>query len=143
MRMLAALAAAFVTLTGSAALAAAPQADGCTPASKPSVETRFDRHRLVHLKVSNPCRDRVVFVSWFLQGEATESDFDALVVDPGVQFDWKQRDLEHIAAASGLGLSGDQAVSGTDVVDYCWDTDGSIYRVTGAAVRAGDACPGG
>ena len=148
MRTLAALAAACLTLTGSSALADAPRApvrggDTCTQGSPPDVIVRFHHHRVVRFKVSNPCRDRVVWVSWFLEDEYTESDWDGIAVYPGVHFDWDARELDRVSAASGLGLSGDLYASGTDVVDYCWDTDGMIFRVTAAGVSQGDACPSG
>ena len=146
MRMLAAITAGLLAVGAPAALADTPttraaRGEACTPSSPPAVKIRFHHHRVVRLKVSNPCRDRVVFVSWFLEDEYTESDFDGLVVYPGVHFDWSARDLDRISAASGLGLSGDLHASSSDVLDYCWDTDGTIYRVTPAGVSVGEACP--
>jgi len=145
-KTLAALAAGCLTLTGSAALADAPRTqpqagEACTDNSPPPVKIRFQNHRVVRLKVSNPCRDRVVFVSWFLEQEHSESDFDGLVVFPGIHFDWSKRDLDRVSAASGLGLSGDLYAAGFDVTDYCWDTDGTIFRVTADGVSAGEGCP--
>jgi hypothetical protein len=71
--MLAALAAGFLTVSAPTALAVTPTpntpakgGEACTPGSPPPVKIRFHHHRLVGLNVVNPCRDRVVFVSWFL-----------------------------------------------------------------------------
>lgn len=147
MRIVAAVAVGALILCGPAAVAdATPEGRGaepCVQGSPPPVKARFRDHRLVELRVANPCPDRVVFVSWFLEDEYTESDFDGLVVYPGVRLDWDAQDLKRISSAVRLGLGGDLVVSGTDVIDYCWDTDGSIYQVTTSGVGPGDSCPGG
>ena len=142
MRMLAALAVACLTLTGPVALGAetAPR-EPCT-SRNPLVVVRIQDHRLVRLRVSNPCPNRVVWVSWWASGDVSESDFDALAVDPSVQFDWSAGDLDRLHDSVGLPLAADEYVAGTDRVDYCWDTGGSVFEVTGSGVRPGDACPG-
>jgi hypothetical protein len=39
-------------------------------------------------------------------------------------------------------LAADEYVTGTDRVDYCWDTGGAVFEVTASGVSPGDACPG-
>jgi hypothetical protein len=139
-RTLAAFAAACLTLPGPIAMAAEPGSrNPCV--SPPSTVVRIRDRRLVRLRVSNPCPSRVVWVSWSPSDEASESDFDALVVDPGVQFDWAADDLDRLHNSVGLPLAADEYVAGTDRVDYCWDTGGSVFEVTASGVGPGDACP--
>jgi len=63
-------------------------------------------------------------------------------MDPGVQFDWTADDLDRLHDSVGLPLAADEYVAGTDRVDYCMDTDGSVFEVTASGVRSGNACPG-
>jgi hypothetical protein len=139
-RMLAALAAACLTLSGPVAVAAEPGSQNPCTSRNPLLVVRIREHRLVRLRVSNPCPNRVVWVSWWPSGDVSESDFDALAVDPGVQFDWGADDLDRLHDSVGLPIAADEYVAGTDRVDYCWDTDGTIYRVTAAGVSRGEAC---
>jgi hypothetical protein len=142
-RTLAALAVACLTLSGPVAVAAEPGSRNPCTTRDALVVVRIQDHRLVRLRVSNPCPDRVVWVSWAASGDVSESDFDALAVDPEVQFDWGADDLDRLHVSVGLPLAADEYVAGTDRVDYCWDTDGTIHRVTAAGVSRGDACPSG
>jgi hypothetical protein len=142
-RTLAALAVACLTLSSPVAVAAEPGSRNPCTSSNPLVVVGIQDHRIVRLRVSNPCPDRVVWVSWWPSGDVSESDFDALAVDPGVQFDWGADDLDRLYDSVGLSLAADEYVAGTDVIDYCWDTDGTIYRVTAAGVSRGEACPSG
>lgn len=142
MRTLAALAAACLTLTGPVAVAAEQGPQNPCTSRDPLVVVRIRDRRLVRLRVSNPCPSRVVWVSWSPSDEVSESDFDVLVVDPGVQFDWAADDLDRLHDSVGLPLAADEYVAGTDRVDYCWDTGGSVFEVTASGVGPGDACPG-
>lgn len=142
MRTLAALAAACLTLTGPVAVAAERGSRNPCTSSDPSVVVQIRDRRLVRLRVSNPCPDRVVWVSWSPWDEVSESDFDVLVVDPGVQFDWGADHLDRLHDAVGLPLAADDYVAGIDRVGYCWDTGGSVFEVTPSGVGPGDACPG-
>jgi hypothetical protein len=145
-KTLAALAAACLTFTGSAALADEPgprsRAEESCASSPPLVEAQLDGHRLVRLKASNLCRDRVVWVSWSLDEEVSESDFDILVVHPGVRFDWDEGELDRLSATIGLPIGADSYTAGTDVLPYCFDTDGAVFEVTTAGAGPGDSCPG-
>jgi len=144
-KTLAALAATCMTLTGSAAWADSP---GCrsTPSEacsspQPLVQARVQRHQLVRLKASNPCRDQAVWISWSLDDEASESDPDVLVVYPGAHFDWDAADLHRLSATIGLPTGADSYTAGTDVLHYCFDTEGDVFQVTTAGAGPGNSCP--
>lgn len=66
------------------------------------MHARIERHRLVRLEATNPCRDRVVWIFWFRNDEASESDFDVLVLYPETHLDWSASDLDRLSLTIGL-----------------------------------------
>jgi hypothetical protein len=140
-KLLAPLAAACLMCIGPVAVASEPGSQSSCDSRDPSVVVRIRDGRLVHLRVENQCPRRVVWVTWSPSDEGSESDFDVLVVDPGVQVDWSASDLDRLHDSVGLPLAASEYVAGRDRADYCWDTDGSVFEVTASGVGPGDACP--